>query len=514
MVLGSPSCYAGWPPPPATVPTRRTFILGSTAALVALGREPTAARPAPPLASGGAFPQGVMAGQPAPRAISLWAQHQAPERPGALELEVAADPGFARVVRRERLAPDPETGIVRRRALGRGLQPGRQWWYRFATADGSSPVGRFRTLPPADSADPVRIGVFSCQMYFLGFFTGHAALAREDLDLVVCLGDYVYETYLDLPTRREPRPAGAAGAAETLAEYRAKYAAYRLDDDLRAMHAAHAFLPVWDDHEVANDYAGDRVPAGEREPDPAQRRRSAYRAWFEAMPVERPPRQRDRIYRRVRAGRHLDLFALDTRQHRVPGRTLLGPAQQEWLVEGLARSRATWKVVASSVLLMDLNGPGSESLTGASGGSWQAFPEARRELGEAVLRRGVRDVAAVTGDAHAFYAGTVRTERGTGGRPFATEFSAGTLAASNAGTSAFEALAPGSAPAFAAADRASTPTLAYSNAADHGYAVLEARPDRLDVTFRAVETIQRPTAAVRDLARFTVPRGEIGPHPR
>jgi alkaline phosphatase D len=403
---------------------RRAFVAAGLAGVAAgpsalaappRRRDRTAARPAPPLARGGSFPQGVMAGQPAQRAVTLWAQHAEAERPGPLRLEVAADPGFRRVVHHERVTGDGETAIARRRVLTRRLRPGQTYWYRFATADGSSPVGRFRTLRPPDSREPTRIGVFSCQMFFLGFFTGHAALAREDLDLVVCLGDYIYETYLDL-TRSEARPEGASGGAETLAEYRAKYAAYRSDADLRAMHAAHAFLPVWDDHEVANDYAGDDVPTGEREPDPAQRRRNAYRAWFEAMPVERPPRRPDRIHRRLRLGRHLDLFALDTRQHRVPGRTMLGADQEGWLVEGLARSQATWKLLASSVLMMDLNGPGSENVTGASAGSWQAFPDRRRALGDAVLDRGVRDVAAVTGDAHAFYAGTVgpRRERAAG----------------------------------------------------------------------------------------------------
>jgi alkaline phosphatase D len=484
------------------VPTRRTFLLGSTAALLALGREPTAARPAPPLARGGTWPQGVMAGQPAPSAATLWAEHAGAERPGPLRLEIARDPGFRRVVVARDVAPG-DLGIARARVLTRRLEPARPHWYRFATADGSSPVGRFRTLPPADSAEPVRVAAFSCQMYFLGFFTAHAALAREeDLDLVLCLGDYVYETYLDVPGGRpEPRPAGAEGGARTLEEYRAKYAAYRLDADLRAMHAAHAFLPVWDDHEVVNDYA-----AGSPGRD---RRAAAYRAWFEAMPVQRPPRERDRTYRRTRIGRHLDLLALDTRQYRVPGDTLLGAQQEAWLHEGLARSRATWKLLASSVLLMDLNGPGSESITGASAGSWQAFPESRRRLAEAVRRRGVEGVVAVTGDAHAFYAGTAAHD----GRPFATEFCAGTLAASNAATSAFEGAKPVSAPALSQADRAATPTLAFSDAASHGYAVLTARADRLDVTFRAVETIQRPQAAVRDLARFSVERGRPGPRP-
>ena len=127
-----------------------------------------------------------------------------------------------------------------------------------------------------------------------------------------------------------------------------------------------------------------------------------------------------------------------------------------------------------------------------------------------LLRRGVRDVVALTGDAHAFYAGTVTTTGTAAGRPFATEFCAGTMAASNAGTSAFEGLGPASAPALSQADRANTPTLAFSNAVDHGYAVLEARGDALDVTFRAVDTIQRPRAGVRDLARFSVGRGRVG----
>ena len=452
-----------------------------------------------------------MAGQPAEQAITLWVQHANPDRPGPLELQVAGDPAFARVVHRERIAPAAGTGIARKRFHSRELGRGRPYWYRFATADGSSPVGRFRTLPPRDSAQPVRIGVFSCQMFFLGYFTGHAALAAEDdIDFVLCLGDYVYENYLDL-TRTEPRPAGAEGGAETLAEYRAKYAAYRTDPDLRAMHAAHAFVPVWDDHEVANDYGGDRVPPGQRERDPARRRLNAYRAWFEAMPVVRRSANPYRTHFGLRAGRHLELLTLDTRQYRVPGRTLLGGAQDRWLTSALTRSRATWKVLGSSVLMMDLNGPGSESITGASAGSWQAFPASRRALGETLLRRGVRDVVAVTGDAHAFYAGTVTTTGTTAGRPFATEFCAGTMAASNAGTSAFEGLGPASAPGLAQADRANTPTLAYSNAADHGYAVVEARADALDVTFRAVETIQRPTAAVRDLARFSVGRGQVVP---
>jgi alkaline phosphatase D len=364
---------------------RRAFVASGLAGVAAgptalaappRRRDRTAARPAPPLARGGSFPQGVMAGQPAQRAVTLWAQHAGAERPGPLRLEVAADPEFRRVVHRELVSGDAETAIARRRVRSRRLRAGRPYWYRFATADGSSPVGRFSTLRPPDSREPTRIGVFSCQMFFLGYFTGHAALAREDLDLVVCLGDYIYETYLDL-TRAEPRPEGASGGAETLAEYRAKYAAYRSDADLRAMHAAHAFLPVWDDHEVANDYAGDDVP--DRRARARSRAAAAQRlprvVRGDAGRAPAPPAGPDPPAAAARA-------AISTSSRSTPAstacpdRTMLGADQEDWLVEGLARSQATWKLLGSSVLMMDLNGPGSEDITGASAGSWQAFPTA------------------------------------------------------------------------------------------------------------------------------------------
>ncbi len=488
-------------------------LLGPTA-LARAARDRTARAPAPTLARGGRFAQGVMSGQPNLRAVTLWTQLAEAAAPGPLELEVATDAGFGHVLAREVVPVDPATGVARVRLRSRRLQPGGRYAYRWRTRDGSSPVGHFKTLRPADSREPVRIGVFSCQMYFLGWFNGHSGLAAEDLDLVLCLGDYMYETYLD-SVRKEPKPAGASGGAETLEEYRAKYAAYRSDPQLRAMHAAHAFLPVWDDHEVTNDYDGDVGPDGGRGTPFAQRRASAYRAWFEHMPVERPPREADRVYRRVRLGRHLDLFALDARQYRHPGSgSLLGRAQEQWLQEGLRRSGASWKVVGSPVPMMDLNGPGSEDITGASAGSWQAYPARRRALGERLLRDGVRDVAVVSGDAHAFYAGTVTTQGGTRGERFATDFTAGTLGASNAGTSATEALGPASVPALSAADLRANPHLVFSNPVDHGYAVLEAGPEALDVRFRAVGTIQREGSPTRDLARFAVPRGEVAVVPR
>ncbi len=472
----------------------------------------TAYRPTP-LARGGRFPQGVMSGQPNQRAVTLWTQHAEPERPGPLLLQVARDPEFRRLVHQQRVAPGAQA--TRTRVRSRKLQPGEQYWYRFASAGGASPTGRFRTLRPPDSREPTRIGVFSCQMYFLGWFTGHAALAAEDLDLVVCLGDYVYETYLDGFSRREDRPAGASGGAATLVEYRAKYVAYRQDDALRAMHAAHAFLPIWDDHEIANDYAGDTGPPGRDERPFAARRADALQAWFEAMPVERPPRERNRDYRRVRIGAHADLFVLDGRSYREDGRTLLGKAQTDWLNTGLGRSGATWKLLGNPVPLMNLESPGSADITGVNAGSWAAFPQERARLGETLLAKGTKDVVALTGDAHAFYAGQVTTTGGEGGVPFATEFVCGTLGATNAATTALlEGVAPVSDTTLGALDRAANPHLAYSEPARHGYAVVEAAADALRVDYRSPATIYRPTSTTSTIASFAVERGDPTVQPR
>ena len=143
------------------------------------------------------------------------------------------------------------------------------------------------------------------------------------------------------------------------------------------MHAAHAFMPIWDDHEVANDYAGDDGPGGRGGRPFARRRADAQQAWFEAMPVEHPPRERSRIYRRLRLGAHADLFLLDGRSYRTDGRTLLG-AQTRWLHHGLARSDASWKLLGNPVPLMNLDSPGSPDITGVNAGSWAAFPQERR----------------------------------------------------------------------------------------------------------------------------------------
>ena len=512
-----------------TAVTRRDLLAAGLGGAGALLLEPPlpaigARRRRPRLAPDGAFTHGVASGLPGPRQVVLWTRLDGHDRTMPVRLEVAADPDFRRVVHREVVdAVRWRDFTARARVPARRLRPDRQYWYRFETRTSESPVGRFKTALPADSREPVRIGFFSCQNYARGFYTPHAALAAEpDLDLVICLGDYIYERTGE--TFRPDR-TGANGDSEvqTLPEYRDKYRLYRTDLDLQAMHAAHPFVAVWDDHEFENNYNGAQPSASNANTDVRrvsyeERRRQAFLAFFEYMPVYRMRGELDRIYRRIGLGANADLFLLDTRQYRDPSpcdgvtvepcprsetdapRTLLGPAQKEWLKAGLAASTATWKVLGQQVMMMSLDGvPG----TTLNVDQWDGYAAERHELMRHVLDRRVGDVTVLTGDIHTFFAGTVTTTGRSDGMPAATEFVGGSV------TSNGIADRLGGDEAVVVTERVTTtnPHMAYTEQRRKGYGVLEARRDELLVEYKAVESVEMRPSPAFTLQRFRVARG-------
>ena len=212
----------------------------------------------------------------------------------------------------------------------------------------------------------MRIGFFSCQEWNGGFYTAHAALAEEqDLDVVVCLGDYIYErNYYESGARTDTTGPNRDGDVQTLPEYRDKYRLYHTDSNLLRVRETHSLLATWDDHEAEDNYAGDRE--GEATPVNRvpflERRANGYQAFFEHMPLVRDSAAPDRIYGQATLGRHAELFVLDQRRYRsdqpcndavatpcpeaeAAGRTMLGAEQKAWFKGALAGSRATWKLV-------------------------------------------------------------------------------------------------------------------------------------------------------------------------
>src|SRR3954469_12501884 len=296
--------------------TRRTFVRTAVGAgaLTLLGAPPDvlAARRKLKLARDAAFHQGVASGEPAPRAITLWTRLEGLTKPALTRLEVARDPHFKHVVHHERLAVSGAHDWTARTRVT-CLEPAEEYHYRFVTQDAHSAAGRFRTAYPAGSHAPVRIGFFSCQEVTAGSYHAHADLAKQDLDLVICLGDYIYEKAYETPIR--PDASAADGEAQTLAEYRAKYTLYHTDPHLLEVRRQFPLVAIWDDHEIEDNYAG-KLPGGaathRRVPFP-ERRANGYRAFFEHMP--RRFNRRDRTYDSLPLG-NAELFLLDSRQFR------------------------------------------------------------------------------------------------------------------------------------------------------------------------------------------------------
>jgi alkaline phosphatase D len=514
------------------VQTRRQFVVRTGTAAAAAILSPNAlaaglgsARPAA-LARGGRFSEGVMSGEPTTKAITLWTRVADLEGKVGVELEVATDRGFRHVVAHKRLSTSAAVNHnVKTRITG--LKAHEQYYYRFATATKDGPIGRFRTALPADSLQPVRFAFWSCQDYTHGYYNAHEVMAREDLDFVVCLGDYIYdETYNSRQGGtgvRDDRIGKSLGRpnvvreAITLADYRAKYALYRSDEALRKIHARFPTVMLWDDHEVTDNYAG--AAAGGGLPPSrkltAARKANAYKAFFEAMPYS-PPKP-DRIYRRLQFGRTVDLIIMDQRQYRanqpcddavVPPcadwdqpRDFLGRTQMAWLKTQLRSSQAAWKVLANEVMAMP-----SKVLGGAFAqyDSWQGYPREREELLTYIRDQQIKDVVFVTGDIHIFVAGDVRTRMGDG-ETVAAEFVAGSMTSKGFGEQDLPAgngvvikgndQNPHTDPGVIQTLKAINPWVDSTDFDHHGYGRVVATKDAFDCELVRLQTIKKRSTA-------------------
>jgi alkaline phosphatase D len=512
---------------------RRTFVAGAGigASALILGGVPLGAgaqrRRRPPFARAGTFPQGVAAGEPGEGAVTLWTRLEGYNADRRLTVEIARDEDFRNVVfRRDNVvARASEEGAVKLR-VNRRLKPGERYYYRFETRGAESRVGRFQTLRPPDSREPVRIAFWSCQDYQAGYYGAHDAIAREDVDLVVCLGDYIYERNFYEGPRRDTVGANGDGEVMTLPEYRQKYRLYKSDQDLQAMHASHAFMAIWDDHEVEDNYAAHRPgeAAVNRRGEFEARRRFAHRAYFEHMPFRRTVRPGARFYRSLSLGRNAEVFLPDTRQYRddqpcgdeffvpcpeadAPGRTMLGAEQKVWLKQGLEASSASWKVIASQVMIMALD---SAPNTPINKDQWDGYGAERRELLQHVADRGIQDVTFMTGDIHTFFAGDVGID-GRGPESVATEFVGGSITSlgipETVQSVSSEEIPREQVLLITRNLRTTNPHLRYDEQESRGYGLLTASESELSVEFRKVEARQRSTEAI-PIGRFRVARGE------
>ncbi|UJA20355.1 twin-arginine translocation signal domain-containing protein [Thermoleophilia bacterium SCSIO 60948] len=436
---------------------RRRFLglSGTTAAGVVLGAGPYTERAlAAPRFSDDPFSLGVASGDPLPDGIVLWTRLAPrpladdgkggmPDRKVEVRWEVASDERFRRVVRRGRTVARPELGHSVHVEVG-GLRPAREYHYRFVVGSDVSPVGRTKTAPAFGSTvSELNFAFASCQQYEHGYFNAYRAMAKEDLDLVIHLGDYIYE----YEAGDYVAPAGnvrqhKGGEITTLADYRQRHAQYRTDRDLQAAHAAFPFIVTWDDHEVDNNYA-DEIPEDGNSPlGFLKRRANAYQAYYENMPLRRSsvPRGPDMLlYRRLSYGTLAEFSVLDTRQYRDdqangdgtkapspestdPSRTLTGNRQERWLLNGLAESDATWNVLAQQVFYARQDRTFGTGET-FSMDAWDGYPASRERISSFIAEQGVANPVVLTGDVHANWGNDIlRDFEDPGSEVIATEF--------------------------------------------------------------------------------------------
>lgn len=382
------------------------------------------------------FSLGVASGDPRSDGVVLWTrlapEPLAEDGSGGLppetygvRYEVAEDERFSRVVRRGAVEAGPQLAHSVHVEV-EGLWPGREYFYRFRAGPETSPVGRTKTAPAFGAANGMAFAFASCQNYPAGYYTAYGHMADEDLDLVVHLGDYIYQG----PSQGSiGRPHAPAREATTLADYRIRTAQYKSDPDLRAAHARHPFAVTWDDHEVDNNYAdenGDPAPGQTF----LQRRAAAYQAYFEHQPL-RPSAQPQgpdlRLYRRLTYGDLAEFSLLDTRQYRDnqancpdpderdcaeridPSRTMLGQEQERWLLDGLTRSPARWNVLAQQVIFSQLDfreGPEGNYNTEA----WDGYVAARQRILDVLGSGRPANPIVLTGDVHKNYVANVKQD--------------------------------------------------------------------------------------------------------
>lgn len=519
--------------------TRRTFLAGGalTAGAVLLdgpaalaNRRFRAAQPKVPVATTGGFSLGVASGAPTTTGGVLWTRVDDLTRTSFVTLEIATDKDFRKVVQRKRIRATAVRDFTARSTVS-GLKPGTEYFYRFSTKATDSPVGRLRTLRPADSNEPVRIGVMSCQSYEAGYYTALAGLAAEpDLDMVVGLGDYIYEqNFYDGPAERADRlGANKDGDVQTLAEYRSKYRLYKADRNLQAMHHLFPFVSVWDDHEVEDNYREGGPDSASTDPENfandnttprrvpfKERQRAGYLSYFEYMPIVRRKPTQNVIYQTIRLGRHAEVFLTDQRQYRSPqpcadqiavpcaeaasaGRTMLGATQKAWFKDALKASRATWKLWGSEVMLM-----GWDSAPGVqlNQDGWDGYKAERTEILEHVLANDIKNLTVLTGDIHTFVAGSLFTDGRVTGRPVGTEFVGGAISSKGL-EDTFGPVTPAGQLLLA-----TNPHLDYLELTRRGYMTVTASAADLKVRFRSPASTMVPTSSVSTLAAFTVANG-------
>lgn len=476
------------------------------------------------------FRLGVASGDPVADGFVIWTRlapdpydiHALPDEAIEVAWEVAADPKFKKMVKSGNVFARPELAHSVHVEV-QGLDPHREYFYRFACAGVQSPVGRALTLPsPHAAVDRLKFAFASCQHYEQGYFTAYRDMIAQDPAFILHLGDYIYDVSWGQTVRHHP-----IGDARTLHDYRQLHAIYKLDEDLQKAHLYCPWFFMWDDHEVDNDYAN--LTSEDNDPPEifSKRRASAYQAFYEHMPLRAmaaPDANAGMVmFQRFNYGALAEFNALDLRQYRsnqpceLPdhhsgrvvdvtlcpdlndsNRTMLGKMQETWMDKGFARNDTSWVVIAQTLMMM-----GFDQILGPARGTytdnWGGYPAAKRRILDLIKKRNLQNVISLGGDIHSYVVGDVKDNDLDPNSPtLISEFVSTSITSESYNTKLFDSLLP------------ENPNIKFINDRYRGYVLCDLDRSVWRTDLRIVEDVQVKTPTFRTLASFFVENGKPG----
>jgi len=496
-----------------------TLLAASTLSASALGATRLARVTANP------FYLGVASGDPRPDSVVIWTRLAretlgnalSSNEPVAVDYEIAETANFSTIYRKGSAAALPELGYSVHLDL-QGLNPGKEYYYRWMLGGEVSNVGRTKTAPALDATtESFRFGFASCQQYEHGYFTALDHMAKERFDLIVHLGDYIYEETWGANNVRHHN----APEIYTLDDYRARYELYKQDPDLQAAHASAPWAVTWDDHEVDDNYAN-AIAVDEQTPKQLLiRRAAAYQAFYEFMPIRLPSGRQGasmQIYRPLQFGTLMDMIILDTRQyrndqacgdgmkpscdqHREPNRTLLGEAQKDWLFKRLRTSGSTWNVMAQQVMMGRLLRRNEQEEEMFLMDIWDGYPDERDELLARLKSAQTPNPIVLTGDIHSNWVNNILSDfSNESSEVIATEFVGTSITSGGDGSDASNT---------AAQTLSDNSHVKFYNR-QRGYVSCYLSKDLWQSDYKILDKVSEPGHPIRTRASFVVEAGNPG----
>ena len=511
--------------------TRRDFLLGTAAGLVPFGPSTRGRTERLHRDETTPFTLGVASGDPDSSRVVLWTRIA----PKPLDDQYLKDsvPVSWSIARDSAMQNSVAKGVTHALPSAShcvhidvdGLEANTEYYYRFTALGYQSPIGRTHTLPnPDEPVDDYKIAVVSCQNYSAGFFTAYRDIVLRQPDMIIHLGDYIYES-----GGGDVRPYPVQEAM-TLTDYRSLYAQYRLDPDLQDAHLQFPWMLIWDDHEVVNDWGPSHyLPSSYNKQLTSHdeylvRKQAAIQAYMEYMPIRRSRRDlqnNTRIYDRSIIGNLIELNRLDVRSYRdepvcdlnerkhfTPcvdtndsSRSLLGSDQETWLIDGLGQSRCTWNCLVQATVMAPLDLSRGDSVL-YEADSWDNYESSRDRIADAIVEKDLNNVVSLGGNIHAFYAGIMYDrQKYIDRKPILTEIVTTSIAAPGGDHIRYNDIN---------GRLHENPGISYFENRYRGYVWLDLSPTAIHADLRVVDDINHPQRTVRTLTKLKILEGQTG----